>query len=198
MHLAIIVYFSLCAKLYMHAATWGCFQVLLCHTTNSCKVGLCSMLIWRISCWTLSVSLRIIIIMVKLDNSQLASLPSSVCPKLRGISSFMTWATYFANYTATLSSSHRHLVQSQLAYMYLTICEARKNGRDGWKAYDSTFRQNAPEDTTTDWSHLESYLYATTFIAEQASDLGHFCRMCCDSAHDLKDCTLHLVTNTCY
>ena len=104
----------------------------------------------------------------------------------------MTWVTCFATYmyTAILASSHPHLVQSRLAYMYLIIHEARKNGGDGWRAYDSIFRQNAAEDTTADWSHLDSSLHATTFIAEWASGSGHFCRLCSDSDHNPKDCAL--------
>lgn len=128
--------------------------------------------------------------MEKLDSPQIASFPTSARPKFREVNSLLTWVTCFSTYVAILASSHPHLVQSRLAYMSIIIREARKNGGDGWKAYDTIFRQNAAEDPTADWSRLDSSLHATTFIADRGSST-HFCRLCCDSDHDPKDCALY-------
>ena len=94
-------------------------------------------------------------------------------PNLREVPNLLSCVSCFATYTAVLTETRPDLIKSRLAYLALTVAEARKHGGDGWRAYDSVFRQNAAHDPTADWSHLDASLHAATFLA-QRSDAESF------------------------
>ena len=118
-----------------------------------------------------------------------ASLPATARPKLREVHSLLTWASCFTLYVAILAESHPHVVQQRLAYMALIVREARRNGGEGWRSYDTIFRQNAASNPALDWSILDSALYSSTFLV-QRSQSGIFCHHCFCSDHSSKDCAL--------
>ena len=128
-------------------------------------------------------------VLKSLDAAPLAQLLPATRPRLREIKSLLSWVTSFCTYTAILASSHPHLVESRLAYMALVIREARKNGGEGWRAYDQIFRQNAAMDPTADWARVDASLYAATFLVQRTT-AGLFCKICCDTDHEASDCAL--------
>ena len=67
-------------------------------------------------------------------------------PRLREVSSLISWVLCYVTYVAVLSESHPNLVRSCLAYLALVVSKARRNGGDGWITYDAIFRQNAAEE----------------------------------------------------
>ena len=124
-----------------------------------------------------------------LDNCQVSGLSPAARPKLREVRSLLTWVSCFTTYTAILAESHPHLVHQRLAYMATIVREARRNGGDGWKAYDTIFRQNASGNASVDWSQLDPALHSTTFLA-QKSGFSTICSVCFDCDHSAKDCGL--------
>ena len=68
-------------------------------------------------------------------------------------------------YAAVLCSSYQEKVQELYAYQTI-VREARRCGGKGWLLYDQMFRQQAAV-RVTDWSKLNSSLYATTFLQQQ-------------------------------
>ena len=62
-------------------------------------------------------------------------------------------------------------------------------GGPGGKLYDTMFRQHAATDPFTDWSKLNSSLYAVTFLA-QSNGRGRCCQCCLESDHGGQECAL--------
>ena len=58
-------------------------------------------------------------------------------PKLREIRSLLTWVTSFATYAAIAAEDNPQLIRPLMAYLCIIIREARKNGGDGWRSYDT-------------------------------------------------------------
>ena len=110
-------------------------------------------------------------------------------PRLREVNSLLSWVLCYVTYVAVLSEAHPSLVKSRLAYLALVVAEARRNGGDGWIAYDAIFRQNAAEDETTDWTRLDTSLHAATFVA-QSSGARSVCPYCSASDHLPRNCAL--------
>ena len=87
---------------------------------------------------------------------------------MRDVPSLISWISCFTTYIAILSEAFPHLVRSRLAYMSLIITEASRNGGEGWRSYDTVFRQNAANNPDTDWTHLDSSLYSSTLHRGQS------------------------------
>ena len=63
--------------------------------------------------------------------------------------------------------------------------------REGWKVYDTLFRQMVAADKTTPWSKLNPTLYATTFLSmRDPHGQGAQCPICMESDHREADCAL--------
>ena len=121
--------------------------------------------------------------------NSLVSRATGARPRLREVNSLISWVLCYVTYVAVLAESHPGLVRSRLAYLALVVSEARRNGGDGWIAYDAIFRQNAAEDEAVDWTRLDTSLHAATFIA-QSSGARSVCPHCSASDHLPRDCAL--------
>ncbi len=65
-------------------------------------------------------------------------------PRLRDVSSLLTWCYYFLGYMAIRTTDPS--TREQLAYACLLIKEAQCHGGQGWLDYDRAFRQQAEGD----------------------------------------------------
>ena len=68
-----------------------------------------------------------------------------------------------------MASVHPGRVRQLLAYQTFVIREGRRLGGNGWRLYDTMFRQQAALDPTVDWSKINSTLYAVSFVTQQGS-----------------------------
>ena len=76
-----------------------------------------------------------------------------------------SWAQCFMAYSAILLSKFPDKLVKVMAYGKMIIKEAGRHGGEGWKVYDTLFRQMLAADKTIPWSKLNFTLYATTFLA---------------------------------
>lgn len=113
-------------------------------------------------------------------------------PKMRDVSDILTWVYCFLAYVAIRTPDK--LTRDLLTYARILIREARKHGRDGWRAYDTVFRENAAasEAGEADWTKLESSLHVTTLVANRMSE-GSFCHFCSEADHLSEDCALSAI-----
>ena len=107
----------------------------------------------------------------------------------REVPDVLSWCACFSTYISVVASKHPERVRQLAAYQTLLMREARRCGGNGWKAYDSTFRQQAASNRELDWSQLNSSLYATTFLA-QGTGTGTSCSHCTETDHISVDCAL--------
>ena len=110
---------------------------------------------------------------------------------LRRVTSITSWAQCFMVYAAILLSKFPHKVVEVMAYGKMIIREAGRHGGEGWKVYDTLFRQMVAADKTTPWSKLNPTLYATTFLSmRDPHGQGAQCPICMESDHREADCAL--------
>ena len=127
------------------------------------------------------------------DNpSLLTGLPSYARPRMRAVSSISSWSICFAAYTAVLGTKHPDLVHSRLAYMAMLIAEERRYGGEGWRTYDSIFRQQAADDDSVDWTVLDHSLHASTFL-HHGDGPGMFCSLCSGTDHTSSTCAMQAI-----
>ena len=107
----------------------------------------------------------------------------------REVPDLLSWVQCFGVYIGVVASRQPEKVKQLLAYQTLIIREARRLGGRGWLAYDSMFRQQAAVSQSTDWSKLNSTLYAVTFLAQQGGKVRS-CVYCLESDHVEEDCSL--------
>eukprot|EP00731_Ephydatia_muelleri_P012358 Em0006g1252a len=93
----------------------------------------------------------------------------------REVPDLLSWVQCFGVYIGVVASRQPEKVKQLLAYQTLIIREARRLGGRGWLAYDSMFRQQAAVLQSTDWSKLNSTLYAVTFLAQQGGEGAVVC-----------------------
>ena len=115
---------------------------------------------------------------------------SSKAP-LRQVTSITSWAQCFMVNAAILLSKFPHKVVEVMAYGKMIIREAGRHGGEGWKVYDTLFRQMVAADKTTPRSKLNSTLYATTFLSMcDPHGQGAQCLIYMESDHREVDCAL--------
>ena len=115
---------------------------------------------------------------------------STAKPNMRDVPSLLSWISCFTTYVAILGESNPQLVRSRLSYLSLVIMEARRNGGEGWRSYDTVFRQNAANNPDADWSRLDASLHASTFLAHRSDTAGLFCPLCFGTDHSRRDCAM--------
>lgn len=93
----------------------------------------------------------------------------------------------FGVYACIMAAAHPEKVQQLLAYQTTVVWEARRCGGTGWQAYDTMFRQQVASDLKSDWSKLNSYLYAITFLVHQ-NGKGKTCLHRLETNHSASDC----------
>ena len=72
-------------------------------------------------------------------------------------------------------------------YLITVVREAHRCGGRGWQAYDAMVRQQAAGDMSTDWSKLNSSLYASTLLA-CANGSGKSCSHSLMTDHTVGEC----------
>ena len=115
---------------------------------------------------------------------------------MRDFPSLISWISCFTTYIAILGEAFPHLVRSRLAYMSLIITEARRNGGEGWRSYDTVFWQNAANNPDADWTRLDSSLHSSTFLAQRAEYAGLFCPLCFSTDHSRRDCAMRTFSSS--
>ena len=73
--------------------------------------------------------------------------------------------------------------------MIFLICESRRRDGDGWREYDSMFRQQAASAVDLEWAKVNNLLFSVTFLA-QGGGRGRACKFCQGTDHELEVCAL--------
>ena len=111
----------------------------------------------------------------------------------REVPDVTSWAQCFCSYAAVFGEKYPHKTRELWAYMALIMREARRCGGNGWRDYDSMFRQQAASAVDLEWGKLNSSLYAVTFLAQQVAGRGpRVCRHCQEADHPSSECALQL------
>lgn len=143
---------------------------------------------WLTNWWYSSVS--------TIGNFQpLPTLPSSLKPLLREVSTLASWTYCFPIYVAIRSTDLK--TQEFLAYARLIICEARRHGGTGWLDYDRVFCQQQAIDPSLCWNTLTLHggTEAATLLG-QAPGRGAFCTLCREPDHSADTCALMYLQQT--
>ena len=117
------------------------------------------------------------------------SSPSPARRRRREIPDLLSWVSCFGVYAAVLSCKHPNMTKRLLAYQTTIIREARRCGGNGWRQYDSFFRQQVAGNPDAYWSALNTSLYAVTFLA-QGGKGGQSCTSCMESDHTQHECAM--------
>ena len=87
-----------------------------------------------------------------------------------------------ATYLAILASAGK-LTPDHLAYVRLVVSEAVKYRGDGWRTYDTIFRQNmAAGALGLTWSRIDAGLHAISFQSMRAGQVS-CCPTCLEPDH---------------
>ena len=65
--------------------------------------------------------------------------------------------------------------------MIFLICESRRRDGDGWREYDSMFRQQAASAVDLEWAKVNNF---------QGGGRGRACKFCQGTDHELEVCAL--------
>eukprot|EP00731_Ephydatia_muelleri_P026364 Em0018g464a len=121
--------------------------------------------------------------------------PKAAHTARREIPDLLSWVQCFGTFIAIMASVYPGKVRQLLAYQTFIIREGRRLGGNGWRSYDTMFRQQAALDPAVDWSKINSTLYAVSFVAQPGTRVRS-CSLCMESDHREEDCSLQLATRT--
>ena len=116
-----------------------------------------------------------------------ATLPSNSRPRLREVSSPLSWVYCFLTYVAVRTPDIE--TRNLLTYACLIIREAQRHGGPGWLEYDRVFREQAAMDSSIPWQEINASLHAATVLSYRAGP-SQFCRLCRESDHTAEHCAL--------
>ena len=77
----------------------------------------------------------------------------------------VTWAQCFSFFAAVVSSEYPEKAKDLWAYQAMMVTAAKRFGGDGWRTYDSSFRQRLPSLEVAEFGKLDHAIYTTTFLA---------------------------------
>ena len=117
----------------------------------------------------------------------LTCLPPHLKPRLREISSPVSWAICFLTYVAVRTQDHT--TRSHLAYGRLLLQEALRHGGSGWLEYDRLFRKQVAINPTLPWDSLQPALHSTLILGQRRGT-GSFCTLCAGTDHSAAQCAL--------
>ena len=115
--------------------------------------------------------------------------PKAAHTARREIPDLLSWVQCFGTFIAIMASVYPGKVRQLLAYQTLIIREGRRLGGNGWRSYNTMFRQQAALDPAVDWSKINSTLYAVSFVAQPGTRVRS-CSLCMESDHREEDCSL--------
>ena len=110
-------------------------------------------------------------------------------PKLREVSSPLSWMSCFIAYMAV--RCHDDNTRDLLIYTRLILDLARKHGGRGWLDYDRVFRQQIAANPAYSWGELNPSLMAYTVLGSDSSyNRGLWCPLCQETDHRASECAL--------
>ena len=118
-------------------------------------------------------------------------------PKLREVSSPLSWAACFLSFMA-VKCTDEHM-RDLLTYARLVIDLARKHGGRGWLEYDKTFRKQMAPNPGYTWGELNPSLLAYTILGNSDAGLqrqGTWCTLCQEPDHNVTKCALQSLEPT--
>ena len=117
----------------------------------------------------------------------LPSLPGSLKPRLREITSLVPWLHCFLAYVALRTSDPN--TEHMLAYGRLIIQVAQQHQGLGWLEYDRVFRQQAAIRPSLEWNKLHTDIQGATILS-QAPGRASMCPYCFEYDHKPEQCAL--------
>ena len=111
-------------------------------------------------------------------------------PKLREITSPLSWIASFVSYVAVKSTDDH--TRDLLTYARLLLDLARKHGGRGWLDYDKTFRKQMACNPGYAWGELNPSLLAYAILGGDTgqSNRGSLCTLCQEPDHKVFECAL--------
>ena len=106
----------------------------------------------------------------------------------REVPDILSWLQCFGAYASSITHKQPGRVRMLWAYQTTIVRETLCCGGQGWRAYDTMFRQLAASSPKVDWVKINSSIYAVTFLAQ--SSKGKMCHLCLEADHGAKDCAL--------
>lgn len=114
---------------------------------------------------------------------QLASIPGAARPRLREVTTPLSWIYCFLNYMGVSTSDPT--TRKQAAYAGLILMEAQRHGGRGWLEYDKAFRRQAANNPLLQWDIINQGIQASTIINQ-----GLYCTICNQTDHLAQQCAL--------
>ena len=105
--------------------------------------------------------------------------------RLREVQDLLTWVRCFLLYLVAWVN-HQH-TRELAAYAVTIIDLARAHGGQGWRLYDTQFRQ---QKGLFPWSEINSSIVANT-ISLMGSSQGQACELCFTLGHTKHECALY-------
>ena len=109
--------------------------------------------------------------------------------RLREVQDPLTWVRCFLLYLAA-RVDHQH-TRELAAYAVTVIDLARAHGGQGWRLYDTRFRQQKAAGGLFPWSEINSSIMANTIFPLMGSSQGQACELCFTAGHTKHECALY-------
>ena len=109
-------------------------------------------------------------------------------PRLREVTSLLSWCHCFLGYVATMTSDPT--TRDQLAYARLLMREAQRHGGSAWLDYDRAFRQQLAVEPSNRWNIMNPSLLASTMLGQPPTPQSSFCTLCRMVYHNRSQCAL--------
>ena len=123
-----------------------------------------------------------------LEQNSAVARPHDQLPKLREVTSILTWISAFVTYAAIVAEAYPGRTKDLLAYSRLIVREASRGNGKGWLSYDRIFRQNAAANPSLSWANLDPSLHSSFCLGSEPPPL--VCSMCNELDHKVDDCAL--------
>ena len=101
-------------------------------------------------------------------------------PQLRQVPTIIAWVQAFASFAAVELQLRPERAVELMAYLRLLVRETMRCGSEGWRQYDTQFRQQAAADPNIVWSTLEftARLKNACTVSTQTATTSHRSARC--------------------
>lgn len=100
---------------------------------------------------------------------------------------FQTWSQCFALYAAVLTTKYPTRAQSLFLYSSLMAKLSKKFRWPSWIAYDQSFRREAADTGTANWTKIDSSIHTQCFTGMSLCEEG-WCSICTSLDHVRTSC----------
>ena len=107
----------------------------------------------------------------------------------REVPDLLSWLQCFGTYACVFCEAFPEKRKELWAYQTFLIRESRRCDGEGWRDYDSMFRQQVASAADLEWARVNNSLFAVTFLA-QSSGRGKACKWCQETDHKSDGCAL--------